>query len=102
MDKGILFPLVQNAALLLALVFLYDVIPKKHQRQYFLLWRIIIGMLIGGIGITIMSTPWIYQPGVFFDTRSVILCISGLFFGGLPTFIAVSRRRGFQCHPIRP
>lgn len=89
MDKGILFPLVQNAALLLALVFLYDVIPKKHQRQYFLLWRIIIGMLIGGIGITIMSTPWIYQPGVFFDTRSVILCISGLFFGGLPTLVAV-------------
>ncbi|MGL4711743.1 MAG: PAS domain S-box protein, partial [Shewanella sp.] len=89
MDKGILFPLVQNAALLLALVFLYDVMPKKHQRQYFLLWRIIIGALIGGIGITLMSTPWIYQPGIFFDTRSVLLCISGLFFGGLATFVAV-------------
>ncbi|MGL5048103.1 MAG: LytS/YhcK type 5TM receptor domain-containing protein, partial [Shewanella sp.] len=89
MDKAILFPLVQNAALLLALVFLYDVIPKKHQRQYFLLWRIIVGMLIGGIGITIMSTPWVYQPGIFFDARSVILCVSGLFFGGLPTLVAV-------------
>lgn len=75
MDKGILFPLVQNAALLLALVFLYDVIPKKHQRQYFLLWRIIIGMLIGGIGITIMSTPWIYQPGVF----SILARLSSVF-----------------------
>ena len=86
MDKGILFPLVQNAALLLALVFC-TTIPKPHQRQYFLLWRIIIGMLIGGIGITIMSTSWIYQPGVFSDARSVILCISGLFFGGLPTLL---------------
>ncbi|MCL1089070.1 EAL domain-containing protein [Shewanella profunda] len=90
MDKSIFFPLVQNAALLLALVFLYDAIPKKHQRQYFLLWRLVIGFLIGGIGITIMSTPWMYQPGIIFDTRSVLLCISGLFFGGLPTLIAVA------------
>ena len=90
MDNSIFFPLVQNAALLLALVFLYDAIPKKHQRQYFLLWRVIIGFLIGGIGITIMSTPWMYQPGIIFDTRSVLLCISGLFFGGLPTLIAVA------------
>lgn len=79
MDKDIIFPLVQNAALMLALVFLYDAIPKKHQRQHYLLWRIVIGLLIGGIGITVMSTPWVYQPGFVFDTRSVILCISGLF-----------------------
>ncbi|WP_198782772.1 EAL domain-containing protein [Shewanella putrefaciens] len=90
MDKSILLPLVQNAALLLALVFLYDAIPKKHQRQYFLLWRLVIGFLIGGICITIMSSPLIYQPGIIFDTRSVLLCVSGLFFGGLPTFIAVT------------
>lgn len=90
MDKSILLPLVQNAALLLALVFLYDAIPKKHQRQYFLLWRLGIGFLIGGIGITIMSSPLIYQPGIIFDTRSVLLCVSGLFFGGLPTFIAMA------------
>lgn len=89
MDKGIVFPLVQNAALMLALVFLYDAIPKKQQQQYFLLWRMIIGGLIGGIGITVMSTSWLYQPGIIFDSRSVILCVSGLFFGGLPTLVAV-------------
>ncbi|MGL5472108.1 MAG: EAL domain-containing protein [Shewanella sp.] len=89
MDKSIFLPLVQNAALLLALVFLYDAIPKKHQRQYFLLWRLGIGVLIGGIGVAIMSTPWMYEPGIIFDTRSVLLCVSGLFFGGLPTAIAV-------------
>lgn len=69
MDKSIFLPLVQNAALLLALVFLYDAIPKKHQRQYFLLWRLGIGLLIGGIGVTIMSTPWMYEPG---DRKSVV------------------------------
>ena len=89
MDNLIFFPLVQNAALLLALVFLYDAIPRHHKRQYFFLWRMIIGVIIGAIGMTIMSTPWVFQPGVIFDSRSVLLCITGVFFGGLPTFVAV-------------
>lgn len=90
MDKSILLPLVQNAALLLVLVFLYDAIPKTHLRQHFVLWHVGIGLLIGGIGITIMSCPLIYQPGINLDTRSVLLCVSGLFFGVLPTFIAMA------------
>ncbi len=89
MDSSIFLPLVQNAALLLSLIFLYDVISKKHQQQYFLFWRVGVGLLIGGIGVTIMSTPWSYEPKMFFDTRSVLLCVSGLFFGALPTVIAM-------------
>lgn len=89
MDNSIFLPVVQNAALLLALVFLYDAFPKKPYRQYFLLWRLGVGLAIGGIGVAIMSTPWVYEPGINFDTRSVLLCVSGLFFGALPTAIAV-------------
>ncbi|MGL5359764.1 MAG: LytS/YhcK type 5TM receptor domain-containing protein, partial [Shewanella sp.] len=89
MDTSIFLPLVQNAALLLALVLLYDAISYRHQQQYFWFWRGLIGFFIGGIGLAIMSTPWMYQPGIIFDTRSVLLCISGLFFGALPTLIAV-------------
>ncbi|QYJ77890.1 EAL domain-containing protein [Shewanella acanthi] len=89
MDTSIFFPLIQNAALLLALVFLYDAIPKKNQRQHFVLWRIGIGFLIAAIGVTIMSTPWMYEPGIIFDTRSVLLGVSGLFFGGVSTAVAI-------------
>lgn len=89
MDTSIFLPLVQNAALLLALVLLYDALSHRHQQQYFWVWRVGIGLFIGVVGLAIMSTPWMYQPGIFFDTRSVLLCISGLFFGALPTFIAV-------------
>lgn len=90
MDKTILFPLAQNAALLLALVFLYDAIPRQQRREYYFVWRVALGALVGLVGLTIMSTPWEYQPGIFFDTRSVLLSITGLFFGGLPTFVAVA------------
>ncbi|QSX41771.1 EAL domain-containing protein [Shewanella cyperi] len=89
MEQGIFFPLIQNAALLLALVFVYDAIPRRHKRKYFLLWRLGIGVIVGAIGMTIMSTPWVFAPGIIFDTRSVLLAVSGLFFGGLPTTVAV-------------
>ncbi|WP_252345769.1 LytS/YhcK type 5TM receptor domain-containing protein, partial [Shewanella indica] len=84
MEQSIFLPLAQNAAFLLALVFIYDAIPRQQQRDYFLLWRLLIGVIIGGICIALMLTPWSYEPGIFFDSRSVLLSISGLFFGGLP------------------
>ncbi|QFU23906.1 EAL domain-containing protein [Shewanella eurypsychrophilus] len=90
MDSDVIYSLVQNAALLLAMVFVYDAVPRKKQSEYFLLWRLSVGAIIGGITVTTMLTPWEYQSGIFFDTRSVILGISGLFFGGLPTFIAIA------------
>ena len=46
-------------------------------------------MVIGLIGIVLMLTPWILVPGLVFDTRSVMLSITGLFFGKLPTSIAM-------------
>lgn len=89
MDSEVIFSLIQNAALLLAMVFVYDAVPRKQQSEYLFIWRISLGAIIGGITITTMMTPWEYQSGIFFDTRSVILGISGLFFGRLATFIAV-------------
>src|SRR5690606_23472717 len=44
---------------------------------------------LGLIGITLMTIPWKFAPGIIFDTRSILLSISGLFFGLVPTIIAV-------------
>ncbi|WP_335922790.1 EAL domain-containing protein [Shewanella chilikensis] len=98
MEQSIFLPLAQNAAFLLALVFMYDAIPRQQQRDYFLLWRLLIGVIIGGICIALMLTPWNYEPGIFFDSRSVLLSISGLFFGGLPTLIACSIAAAFRIY----
>ena len=36
-----------------------------------------------------MFTPWILIPGINFDTRSIMLSVSGLFFGPIPTITAM-------------
>ncbi|PKG57916.1 GGDEF domain-containing protein [Shewanella sp. Choline-02u-19] len=89
MDQSLIFSLIQNAALLLAMVFVYDAFPRSHKRELDVLWRIGIGALVGVIAVSVMLSPWQYSEGAFFDSRTVILGISGMFFGGIPTLVAV-------------
>ncbi|WOT06043.1 EAL domain-containing protein [Shewanella youngdeokensis] len=89
MEQNLVFSLIQNAALLLAMVFVFDAFPLSRRRQFDLLWRVGIGALVGVIAVSVMLTPWQYSDGVFFDSRTVILGISGIFFGGIPTLVAV-------------
>lgn len=81
--------LVQNISLLLASVLIVDILSQNWRGSRSVLQNIIIGILVGLIGIAIMLTPWVFIPGVVFDTRSVLLGISGLFFGSIPTIIAM-------------
>lgn len=81
--------LLLNTAVLLSFSMLYDNFWIKYNGKRTLLARILIGSVIGGIGIVLMLNPWTFMPGVVFDTRSVMLGISGLFFGAVPTFVAM-------------
>ncbi len=82
-------PLLYNAALLLVLVMVYDfatihqVTIGRPARQ------IMNGVAIGIIGIGIMMAPMHLEEGIIFDTRSVLLCITGLFLGPITTIIAM-------------
>ncbi|HEX4943461.1 MAG TPA: LytS/YhcK type 5TM receptor domain-containing protein [Usitatibacteraceae bacterium] len=83
--------LVHNASLLLAMALVYDVLagksaPLSHQARR----QVLLGLLVGAIGMAVMLTPWQYVPGVAFDTRSVLLGVTGLFFGWIPTVIAMA------------
>lgn len=85
--KDSLVSLINNAALLLALGVLYDTLnldPKLKSRWV----KVLTGFFIGIIGITVMLTPWQFTPGVTFDTRSVLLSVTGLFFGFVTTTVA--------------
>ncbi len=89
MAESSLQQLVENAAFLLALVLVFDAtlhIPRTGRFRY---WQGLLGLLTGGIGVWTMLTPWQFTPGISFDTRSVLLSISGLFFGLVPTAIAM-------------
>lgn len=87
MDADSFAGLLNNAILLLALGVVYEVLslnalPNRHLRH------VVSGVLVGVIGIAVMLTPWTLVPGLFFDTRWVLISICGLFFGWLPTLIA--------------
>ncbi|MDO9087658.1 MAG: LytS/YhcK type 5TM receptor domain-containing protein [Anaerolineaceae bacterium] len=81
--------LLQNISFLLSLILIFDLLRLKVSKRKVFAKNILIGVLIGGIGILIMLTPWVLSPGIVFDTRSVLLCVSGLFFGTIPTVIAM-------------
>lgn len=91
MDNSSLLALTHNAALLLAMIFIYELTThhKSSGQFLFLNGKLPVGLALGITTIVIMLTPWIYQPGIVFDTRSVLLSIAGLFFGAIPTAIAM-------------
>lgn len=89
MSNSSYLALFQNAALLLALAVIIDLAARTWQKRRSGWLQVMFGIVIGGIGIVIMLTPWVYVPGIIFDTRSILLGISGLFFGWVPTLIAM-------------
>ncbi|MDW7731435.1 MAG: PAS domain S-box protein [Methanolobus sp.] len=87
MSNEALIGIVNNAALLLALGLLYDSFSYKMSDNTHLN-KVITGLIIGIIGIALMFNSWELAPGVIFDSRSILLSITGLFFGFIPVIIA--------------
>ena len=81
--------LIGNAALLLVTALLFDILKIRWIAKLIGLQRIIVGVLLGLVGIMLMVTPWKFAPGIIFDTRSILLSISGLFLGLVPTIVAM-------------
>ena len=82
--------LIHNAALLVTLALVLDLFIRGADDQGSVPARLLAGALIGAIGAAIMLTSWPLFPGLVFDTRSVLLAVSGLFFGALPTLVAMA------------
>ncbi|MFZ5774910.1 MAG: LytS/YhcK type 5TM receptor domain-containing protein [Thermodesulfobacteriota bacterium] len=96
-DTSIFPALIQNAALLLAMAFVYDLLTSSHRlARWPIPLQLAVGILLGVLGMIIMLSPWRYVPGIVFDTRSVLLGISGLFFGCVPTVVAMAMTAAFR------
>ena len=101
MGDKLLISLVYNTSLLLVLIALYSGIRFKIPFVAALPSRrrdIITGVLIGFIGIAVMANPWTIEPGIFFDARSILLGVTGLFFGMIPTALAVAITGAFRIY----
>ncbi|MCC5877079.1 MAG: PAS domain S-box protein [Candidatus Sumerlaeia bacterium] len=91
--------LVHNAALLIALAYVHELFVTRHSRLLEDIPRkILTGLILGTIGLSIMMTPWVLTEGIVFDTRSVLLGVSGLFFGAIPTGIAMFMLSAFRIY----
>ncbi|OFY41668.1 MAG: hypothetical protein A2X18_10070 [Bacteroidetes bacterium GWF2_40_14] len=90
MNDSMILGLVQNVAILLAFSLLYDLVWRKEDGFIKILYKYFLGTAIGIIGIVLMMTPWVLVPGLTFDTRSILLLNSGLFFGPIPTIISMT------------
>ena len=85
---GITMNLVTNTAILLSLVFIYATCRAQEEGTLFI--KIGIGIAIAMFVFLLMSNPWRVEEGLFFDARTVMLSVSGMFFGALPTSIAAT------------
>jgi len=82
----IIIDLVNNLALLVALSVLSGFIGKRCRHQWH--ENVLQGLLFGGAAVIGMLRPVFLDPGVFFDGRSVMISLCGLFFGPLSVMIA--------------
>lgn len=91
MGEGFVSDLIINAAVLLALSVIYEIghiLPRTLTK-----YRTgINGLLIGVAVVAVMSVPFrmIDDPGIVFDTRSILLFSAGITFGPLPAIIGAA------------
>jgi len=81
--------IVHNIALLIMVSLLGGYYWSKEPGQLTLFDKLLTGFFLGATGMIIMLVPWVLMPGLVFDTRSVLLSVSGLFFGPVPTLTAI-------------
>ncbi len=86
---NIFLTLIQNVALLLATLLIFDILIRKEVIHNRWLRQVLSGLFLGGVGLLVMSTRWTFAEGIIFDTRSVLISTAGLFFGVIPTLIAM-------------
>lgn len=96
MPDGAFLALVHNASLLLAMALVYDLSTTRIRGDESRLRQVVVGLVIGGLGIALMLSSWTLQAQVIFDTRSILLCVSGLFFGTVPTVVAMAMTAAFR------
>lgn len=97
MDTGSFIGLLYNAALLIALGVIYDALNLESIKNK-TLRDLISGLFVGLLGLAVMNTSWELAPGMFFDTRWVLISLCGLFFGLVPTLIAGIMMVGLRLH----
>ncbi|MHB1484923.1 MAG: PAS domain S-box protein [Saccharofermentanales bacterium] len=89
MDIIVPIGIINNAALLLVLSSVSQIIyflPKRYDKFK----PFISGFLISIVCLIVMTFPFTVRPGLFYDTRSILISVSALIFGYIPTLIVAT------------
>jgi PAS domain S-box-containing protein len=90
MNSNIFFALLNNGALLITIATVYALFTRNtDSSREKLRLQISAGLILGMLGCGLMLAAYRFEEGIIFDTRSVLLCITGLFFGTVPLCIAM-------------
>jgi PAS domain S-box-containing protein len=96
MNKAFFLQLVFNASLLLTLALVYDLLAVRWRVGRASLRQVPAGVVIGLVGVIVMLASWKLEPGIVFDTRSILIGVSGLYFGTVPTLVAMAITAAFR------
>lgn len=88
MNSTFIRDLTVNASLLLTICIIYNTLfvdywKKRKAYDY------ILGIISGIVGILLMMNSAHLSSGIMFDTRSILVSATGMFFGFIPSLIAV-------------
>ena len=88
MNQDLWMSLANNSAMLLALFVVYEISNLFFSKNR-IGRELINGFLVSIICIVIMSIPFHLMPGIVFDTRTILISVTALVMGIIPTSITV-------------
>jgi len=86
---------------MLILCVIYDTF-NIHSISHKTFRDLLTGVIAGLICIAVMLSPWSLEHGLYFDTRWVLLSLCGLYFGFIPTAVAVVFAGSFRLYQGGP
>lgn len=97
MEQNVIAALFNNAALLLVLSVIHELVyylPSRYRRGY----PVISGLLIAAICFAVMSLPLRLQQGITYDTRSILISVTAFIFGPIPAAITTAAAAGYRIY----
>lgn len=96
MNLELFLQTIYNSAVLLSISLIYEMSAAFTNKVKY--QKLISGLIIGFIGMIIMSIPYVVQEGFILDTRSILIGLTGLYFSPMTTLTAAAVMAGYRLY----
>lgn len=97
MEFDLIISFISNIILLMSLAVIYSIFPYDSKLSL-LSKKIIMGFVVSFIGVSVMSNSYYLLPGVVFDSRAILISLSGMFLGVVPTIIGAIAMSAYRMY----